>query len=371
MTGRLSDAEKVLVPMAPDEKFGTQARLRLAAIALQHGRLVAARQQVDAMLSANPNEVGALISGSRIALAEGKLDEARTSAEKAVALQPDSSGARLALARALLASNQTRRGGGVVFRGPASSTDEPRASHSLGTTESREGTNRSGARIRQGRDDECSGPRAAVGTALRRAGCQGHLDEAERTLAALSASTRETALVQNQLGRLLLRRQQDHEAIAAFARARSLEPKSTDALSGLVQAYLAAGRRDEVRRLADQMVAQPGVSVDERMIAARAFGWLGLWAPATREWQEVINTDPSQPAAYEALGRIYVEQKRLSEAEEQFQRLARFHRVQSGRSPCSGWLPRCREILMPRRPTSGRRWLGIPARPWRPTILPG
>ena len=109
----------------------------------------------------------------------------------------------------------------------------------------------------------------------------------------------------------------------AFTRALQLDPRSLDALSGLVATDLAAKRPADARRRLDAYLAQAQHSTPLLLLAARTYIASGDPTKAEAVLERVVQGDPSNLQAYDILGRLYLSQRKLEQARERFAELAR------------------------------------------------
>jgi tetratricopeptide (TPR) repeat protein len=151
---------------------------------------------------------------------------------------------------------------------------------------------------------------------------QGDVTRAWTELTARAADNPRSVLLQLEMGWVALERRQFVDARQAFERALHLAPQSRDARSGLVATEIATGRIDVARKHVDAW--RQALPNDRRLdvLAARVELSAGNSGEAERLLQAVLSADPSQLDAYELLGRMYLLQKRLDRAIEQYEKMA-------------------------------------------------
>jgi tetratricopeptide (TPR) repeat protein len=98
--GDAERARSVLEASFNDAALETERRAQLAAIALAIGNIAVARQEIDAVLAANPTALRPLVLLSSIELRQNRPVEARLAAERAVTAHPQSVGALIAASEA-------------------------------------------------------------------------------------------------------------------------------------------------------------------------------------------------------------------------------------------------------------------------------
>src|SRR5580765_6663649 len=89
-TNRLSDALKILAPLAAQKEAYAPSQTRVAAIQFAQGERVLAYQTIGAVLQREPKNEPALLTKTRFQLAERKLDDALKTAQAASAANPQS-----------------------------------------------------------------------------------------------------------------------------------------------------------------------------------------------------------------------------------------------------------------------------------------
>ena len=107
-----------------------------------------------------------------------------------------------------------------------------------------------------------------------------------------------------------------------FERALRLNPRSLDAVGGIVAVDLSTGRREEARARVAALANGPGAKPEALMLAARTYAALGDLKSSEESLRRVLTTDPSVLPAYAALGQLYARQGRLDAALAEFEALA-------------------------------------------------
>ena len=308
-----ASARKVLEPLTT-AGAGTEAAIRLATLDHVAGRREEAYTGLDRVLAKNESDLQALVAKSRMLLADGRSDEALRSAELAVKSHPQS-----ALAFATLGRVQVDR----------RKTDEAIAAYSevLKLNPRATGARLALSRLHlaAGRSDASVGfaeevvkdqPRSpdARLTLVRGLLLRGDLQRAEQELAPLLKSFPKSAAVQVQHGILLGRKKDFAASRRVFERALELDPKSVEALGGLVATDMAAKQPDAARARMSAYIGRPDATPAGVMLAARTYAATGDLPTAEKLLRRVIQSDPAYMPAYAAIAQIYVKQGRLDEA---------------------------------------------------------
>ena len=157
---------------------------------------------------------------------------------------------------------------------------------------------------------------------------RGDLDSADREMVTLMAQFPKVAAVHNVSGVIHAQRGRFSAARDAFERALTQEPRSGEALKGLIALDAHENNvpraRARVERLLEKSPDDPGLLLISAQVSALA----GDWSRSEAVLKRVIELDPRNLTAYGALGRVYITQGKLDQAREEFATLA-------GRDPAS------------------------------------
>jgi tetratricopeptide (TPR) repeat protein len=109
----------------------------------------------------------------------------------------------------------------------------------------------------------------------------------------------------------------------SFEQAVKLDPRSTEAIAGLVALDIAAKQPAAARARVDAEVQRPDVSLSMLMLVARTCFATGDRKTAEQYFRRVLERDPTYLQAYVALGQLYVIDRRLDAALAEFEALAK------------------------------------------------
>jgi tetratricopeptide (TPR) repeat protein len=151
---------------------------------------------------------------------------------------------------------------------------------------------------------------------------QREFDKARTALEQLAAEYPKSASVRAQLGYVLALKKDVAGATARFDEALGLDPDNLEAIGGLISLDLATRQHAKARERIVARVARTPNSSSVLLLAGRTYAVLGDKAAAEQAIRQAIQTDPSNLAAYEALGTFYVRSNRLDEALREFEGLA-------------------------------------------------
>jgi tetratricopeptide (TPR) repeat protein len=111
-------------------------------------------------------------------------------------------------------------------------------------------------------------------------------------------------------------------ARAAFERALSREPQSLEAWAGLVSLDIRSGDTDAVRDRVGKRLSTGPPSPELLLVAGRAYAGIHDLGAAERALRQAIDADPNFLPAYLTLGQIYLRQRKLAPARQEFEALA-------------------------------------------------
>jgi tetratricopeptide (TPR) repeat protein len=154
---------------------------------------------------------------------------------------------------------------------------------------------------------------------------QGQFNQAESLLKELREAAPKSAVVHAQLGLLYGLQKNRTAAAAEFETALALDPLQLDAVAGQVALDLAQKDASSARRRVDALVQRAPENAGALTLAARTYIRTANVAAAEPLLVKAIAVDPTALAAYGLLGQIYVSERRLDDARQQFEKLAARH----------------------------------------------
>jgi tetratricopeptide (TPR) repeat protein len=317
-----SDARQILEPLTRDPKNASAAVTRLALMDRAAGHSSEAYQRIEALVASDPKQLQALVLKSSFLFDDGKLDDALKVATAAVEAHPDALGAYLALGRVQAARRQIDAA--IAAYEQAIHLNPLATSAKVALARLQLAKGRSDSSVSLAEDALKAEPQNADAKLTRAQGLiqKGELDRAATDLEALRTKYPNSAAVHVQMGMLLGRKQQLPEARKEFERALQLAPDSLEAIGGLVALDLSAKQPAAARARVDALTSAPGAKPAVLMLAGRTYAATGDLKTAEQLFREALNRDPSQLAAYGALGQLYAKQHRLPEALTEFDSLA-------------------------------------------------
>jgi tetratricopeptide (TPR) repeat protein len=115
-------------------------------------------------------------------------------------------------------------------------------------------------------------------------------------------------------GSLHVARKDLRRARAEYEQALRLDPRSFEAMSGIVGIDLAGKRVSEARAFVDTQLAADPQRPEVMVLAARVYGAGEDWPGAEGLLKRAIALDPGNMSAYGMLGQVYFAQRKLDEA---------------------------------------------------------
>jgi putative PEP-CTERM system TPR-repeat lipoprotein len=316
---RPADALPLLEQAVAQDAFFVPAKARIATIQYAEGNREQAHATIDETLARAPNDVTALLVKARLLVSEGRFPEAMVRAQAAVRADQ-----RSALANYLVGSIAASTGD---LDAAVASFNEvlalnPRAVSAqlaLARIELRRGRADSSVQLAQealSNAPDSPGARLFLARGLL---ARGAVAQSETETRWLLERFPDAAPVHVQLGSIAMARRDLAGARRAFEKAQSLDDRSLEARAGLIAVDLAEKRTAEARTRADALLALPGGRSAAVLLAARTYAAVGDAARAERTLRAAVEADPSNYAAFELLGRLYIGQRRLDDALREFE----------------------------------------------------
>jgi tetratricopeptide (TPR) repeat protein len=314
------EARRLLDELAKRTESFAAATSRLAGIAYNDGDTATAHRLLDSVLAKEPNNSQVIVLKGEWLLSEKKLDEALAQAQKAVKASPRFAPAHYLLGTALAARNDTTNAlkafNDVLAINPRAFLAQ------LALAEMNLSLGRLDVALDFAEQAVKTEPRSGAARFIlaKALFANGALERAQTELQLVADAGPGFPAVQSLMGQIRMRRGDADPARRAFARALELDPKSIEALSGLVSLDLKARRpADARRRIEAQLLKVPN---DARLLllAGRTFAATNDLRLSEEALKKAIDVDPSLMEAYHVLGQIYVREKRLDEARQAYER---------------------------------------------------
>jgi putative PEP-CTERM system TPR-repeat lipoprotein len=317
-TNRVADARATLQPLADEDATSAEARARLAQIDYAAGERAAAHAAIEGVLSRSPNYAPAMLISARWLHAEGKREEAQARAQAAVKAAPDSPAGHYLLGMiqadardvpsAISSFNEVLR---LNPRVAAAQMHLSRLQLSQGATQS----------AVQFAESALQNAPADAMARLTLAGAllaQRDYARADPMVAALLKEYPQAPPVQALEGMRHLSRKNLPQARAAFDRALQGDPGNFVALSGLTSIDVAERKvPSALARVEGRLAAAPN-EVPVLLLAANVYVTANEPAKAEKALRRAVELAPADSTAYGMLGQLYIAQRRINEAQAEF-----------------------------------------------------
>jgi tetratricopeptide (TPR) repeat protein len=325
---RFDDATKVLRDLAKNDETYATATLRLAAIEAAQGQRAAALATLREVLAKHPKDSAARLLSARLLLLEGKRDDALAQAQAIVADDANSSEANEAnlligrIQTSLDRTDEAIRAYEQVLKQQA----RPIAAHLglAGLYLDSGAFDKASTAVQNARAIDAGNP-AARAMSVRVLLGQREITRARGELASLRKEFPNSPTVLSLAGTLQYLDHQVDAARSSFTRARALAPYDLQALAGVVGIALTTGRTKEAVAEIEAGLKTMEPSGALLMLAAQTYIAAKNPARAEEVLKKAIDVEPARLKAYEQLGRLYADQKRLDDAIEQFRRIVERH----------------------------------------------
>lgn len=318
-------ARALLASLAERKEAFVPAKLRLALVENGQGRNSEAMREVDAVLERHAKHTQALVLKARLLTEAGQPDEAVRRLQAAIAADPKAdepqywlgvtlaSQGRLDEARKALAT--------AIQLNPRAVPAEILLSRLHLRAGDRQGALAAAQQAVQGAPNGFDA-RAALVWALIGNNELARAQDELKTLAAARPDAHDVLVLR---GTIDLMRRDPTAAEASFAKALAAEPKSLEALAGVVQTRIAGGDLSGARAQAEAAVESAPEDAARLVLAARTYAAARDFAQAETALKRAIASDPQRLEAYALLGQIYIVQRRTDQAIAEFDELAKRH----------------------------------------------
>jgi tetratricopeptide (TPR) repeat protein len=322
-TNRPADAEQALNTAAEMKGGFAPARSRLAALRYTQGKKDEAYKIIDEVISKEPRNTQALMVKSRLLVADGKIEEALARARDAVTADANSAEAHY-LAGSLLAQRNQPDDAIKEFNEVLRLNPRAAAAYlQIARLELQRGG--AAAAIKAAQSGLAAAPQNPVARLLlaRAHMAGGEVAAAEAEMKKLVAEFPKAPAVQGQSGTLALVKRDYRSARLAFARTLELDPKSNEAVAGLVAADIAEKKPADAKARVEKRLQETPNDTAILMLAARLYASERDYAKSEQLLRQLIEADATQFQAYGMLGQLYLAQKKLDQALSEFENLAK------------------------------------------------
>lgn len=318
---RPDDALQLLENVSKEPSGFVLAQPRVAALQYEHGKKEDAYKRIDAVLAKVPSDPPALMTKGRFLLGDGKREEALAKVKAAISANPKYAAAHYLLALLSLPADPT----GAVKAFNEVVKFSPRAVDAylqlarlhLSQGEAGLAVERASEAVRY--DPNNLGAHELFARAL--------ISHGEFERAAREAQWLQAVAPRRPEGPLLsalvaVARKDLTGASKQFEKALAVDPDSFEALQGLVRLDLAASRADRARTRVRTALDRAPKNSRLHVLAADVAAAQGDLVGVEHALRLAVESDPATLDAYVGLGRLYVSQNRLMEAQKEFESVA-------------------------------------------------
>ena len=308
---RRDDARALLQPLLSEEAAFVGASVRLARLDVIGGKNADAHRLLEAALARQPNDVEALITLGKLQLSEGNTVNALATLQKAVAANPRSIGAHVGLAQVYAVRGATKEA--ITAYNDALSVDGNSidARVGLARVHLESGAAEESVPLLLKVVEQQPGNVQARMLLLHGLMAVGDLPQATRQLQVLRTNFPDSPTVNTAAGQLAMLQKDVAGARHAYSRALSSDPRSYQALAGLLNAEMQSKNLSRARELIDQQLAKMPNDPNVLLMAAQTYDVLGDAFEMERALKKTVEADPQSLQAYTMLGRMYYQQGRL------------------------------------------------------------
>jgi putative PEP-CTERM system TPR-repeat lipoprotein len=319
---RLADATPVLQRLAKDPASYADATLRLAGIEYAQNHQPKAHELIDALRGSQPKNPEAAMLKAQFLMSERKLDEALALAKAAAAIDNQLAPAHYLVGSILAAKND--------FDGAAAAFSEvvkinPRISSAhvqLAQLQLRRGASPTAVQAAEQavqNAPQSLGSRIVLARSLM---ATRDLKRAESVLTTLIAERADLASAHAAMGDLHMIKKERTAARTAYTRASTLDPRSLEALRGLLYIDLEENNAAAARARLERELGGAPSNVPLLMLASDVYGAMGDLAKQEALLKQVIAVNPNVEA-FGALAALYARTKRLDQARAEYEALAK------------------------------------------------
>jgi tetratricopeptide (TPR) repeat protein len=320
--GRPKDAVGQLVTLKKQPPLSDQADRRLVRAHADAGDTKQSESIADKILERSPKDPDMLLAKGELLARAGKDDEAVRQVRAAAEAAPSSATAQFVLGK-MLASRGDVEAAKQAYNEVLRLNPRAGAAHvalaRLYLIESSED-----ASLRAADEAVRVQPNDVEAQLARARGllATGEVAQADAVIDRLLRQHSGLPSVHVQRGMVAIGRDDPAAARAAFRRALELDSDAVEAVAGLTALDLGDRNYASAKTRVDEQVVKSKSRPEVLILAARVYAATGDLASAEQFLRRAIDINPSLLPAYGMLGRLYLDQKRLQEAQREFDTLA-------------------------------------------------
>ncbi len=309
--GRLDDARATLTPLVAGNDSFVGASIRLARVEVVAKRNPEAHRVLEAALAREPKNADALVTLGKLHLSENNTINALTTLQTAVETNPRSLDAQLALGQTHALRGSVKEA--TKSFNDALTLDGTSVAARLGLARLQINNNAPAEAVPLMLKVVAEQPNNLEARLLLMHGliAVGDLPQASTQLAVLLQQAPNSATVQTAAGLLATIKQDGEGARRAYARALEVDPRSYQALAGLLTTEMSGKRFGSAKSLIEKQLAQSPDDANVLLMAAQTYNAMGDAFETEKALKKTVEIDPQSLQAYAMLGKMYYQQGRL------------------------------------------------------------
>jgi len=309
--GRIDDARVTLQPLLKDDAAFVGASVRLARVEVLAGKNADAHRLIESVLAREPKNPDALITRGKLYLTENNTVNALSTLQTAVEANPRSTEAQLALAQTYVLRGATKEA--TTAFNDALKLDGKNMEARLGLARLQINSGSAADAVPLVLKIVEENPRHLEARLLLLHGLMavGDLPQATQQLNVLLQANPQSATVQTAAGMLAQMKQDTAGARAAYSRALEADPRSYQALAGLLTAEMQGKQFGNAKALIEKQLAATPDDPNVLLMSAQTYNALGDAFAMEKALKKTVEVDPQSLQAYAMLGKMYYQQGRL------------------------------------------------------------
>ena len=318
--GRIDDARATLTPLLKQDDTFVGASVRLARVEVVAKKNAEAHRLIEAVLARQPKNADALITRGKLFLAEGNTINALSALQTAAEANPRSVDAQLALAQVHLLRGSVKEA--TTAFNDALKIDGKNIEGRLGLARVQINSGSAADAVPLMLKVVEENPRHIEARLLLLHGLMavGDLPQAQRQVDLLLKANPNSATVQTAAGMLATLKNDTATARAAYGKALTFDPRSYQALAGLLTAEMRNKNFGSARELIEKQLSANPNDPNLLLMSAQAYSALGDAFATEQALKKTVEADPQSLEAYAMLGRLYYQQGRLDLARRELEK---------------------------------------------------
>jgi tetratricopeptide (TPR) repeat protein len=323
--GRPADALAVLTRVASDPKTLVIAKTRMAVVQMGSGLHAEAYKTIDEILAKSPKDSAVMALKAQLLLADYRLDEALAMVKAAVTLDPRSGTVQLTRGRVLRARGELedarkalnealdldRLGVGLDAAIELANLHMQRREMDTSIAFAERGVN--------ARPDSLDARMTLIRTLMVRSE---DYPRAENEVKTLLARYPAQPAVHAAWGNICIVNRDPAGARRSYERALQLDPDSVEAWNGLMVLDASGNTLPALKKRLEARIAGSSRKAELLMLNAKVAVLSRDVSGAEQNLKHAVQADPAQPDGYALLGQLYVTQRKLPAATDEFLKMA-------------------------------------------------